>query len=187
MSRDIGIRFLDLFQDSKSLGKDALKFAKTFSIGVKHNDVTTVGTREDYFRVGMILAEYGQSIKDFGSENDALEAVRHLCAKNRAEHHYEEKPGPLDEKYTSFSHFWFVMSMGKTQEHKQTVSKNLEQKVDLKNLAQFEEAKLFTEGVGLNTERSASSVQVEHTKADGLDKKNELLKQPYLDRFLLRN
>ena len=63
MSYDIGIRFLDLFQDNKSFGKDALKFAKTFSMGVKHNDVTTVGTKEDYFPMGQILAEYGQSLK----------------------------------------------------------------------------------------------------------------------------
>ena len=181
MSHDIGIRFLDLFQDNKNLGKDALKFAKTFSIGVQHNDVTTVGTKEDYFPMDQILAGYGQRLKDFTNESDALDAVRHLCAKNRAEHHYEEKPEMLDEKYRTFNRFWFVMSMGKTQEHKQTVSKNLDQQVDLKNLAQLEEAKLFMEGMGLTTEKPTSSVQVEHTKADGLEKKNELLKQPHLD------
>ena len=97
MSYDIGIRFLDLFQDSKNLGKDSLKFIKTFSIGVQHNDVTEVGTQEDYFSMGQILAEYGQSIKDFASEGDALEAVRHLCAKNAEEHQYEAKPEKLDE------------------------------------------------------------------------------------------
>ena len=162
MSYDIGIRFLDLFQDNKSLGQDASKFVKTFSMG-------------------QILAECGQSLKDSTNECDALEAVRHLCAKNRAEHHYEEKPEMLDKKYPGFSGSWFVKSMCKTQEYVQTVSKNLGQQVDLKNLAQLEEAKLFMEGMGLNKEKSTSRVQVEHPKADGLTKKNELLKQPHLD------
>ena len=129
MSYDIGIRFLDLFQDNKSLGRD-------------NNDVTTVGTREDYFPMDQILAGYGQTLKDFTNESDALEAVRHLCAQNRAEHHYEEKPEMLDEKYPTCNGFWFVMSTGKTQEHAQTVSKNQEQQVDLENLAQLEEAQL---------------------------------------------
>ena len=164
---------MDLFQDNKNLGKDSLKFAKTFSIGVQHNDVTTVGTKEDYFPMGQILAQYGQSIKDFASEGEALEAVRHLCAKNREEHQYEEKPEKLDEKYTGFSRFWFVMSMGKTAEHKQTETKNLEQQVDLKNIAQLEEAKVFMEGMGFNEERSVSSVQVEHAKAGELKKKRK--------------
>ena len=181
MSYDIGIRFSDLFQDNKNLGKDALKFVKTFSIGVQHNDVTTVGTKEDYFPMGQILAQHGQSIKDFASEGDALEAVRHLCAKNREEHQYEEKPEKLDEKYTGFNRFWFVMSMGKTAEHKQIETKNLEQQVDLKNIAQLEEAKVFMEVMGFNEERSVSSVQVEHAKAGELKNKNELLKQPHLD------
>ena len=171
MSCDIGIGFLDLFQDNKNLGKDSLKFVKTFSIGVQHNDVTTVGTKEDYFPMGQILAAYGQSIKDFPSEGDALEAVRHLCAKNREEHFYEEKPERLDEKYPAFSRFWFVMSMGKTEEHKQTESKHLDQQVDLKNLAQLEEAKVFMEGMGFNAERSGSTVQVENAKASELKKK----------------
>ena len=127
MSYDIGIRFLDLFQDTKNLGKDALKFGETFVMGVKHNDVTTVGTRENYFPMDQILAGYGQRLKDFTNESDALEAVRHLCAKNRAEHHYEEKPEMLDEKYPTCNGLWFVMSMGKTQEHAQTVSKNLQE------------------------------------------------------------
>ena len=158
MSYDIGIRFLDLFQDNKSLGRD-------------DNDVTTVGTSEDYFPMDQILAGYGQRLRDFTNESDALEAGRHLCAKNCAEHHYEMKPEMLDEKCPAPNGFCAVMSMGKTLEHAQTVSKNQEQQVDLKNPAQLQQAQLFVEGLGLNTERPTSSVQVEHTKADGLEKK----------------
>ena len=188
MSHDIGMRFLDLFQDNKSLGKDALKFAKTFQMSVDHNDVTTVGTKEDYFSMGTILAEYGQGIKDFSNIQEALSAVRHLCALNRAAHEYEEKSEHLDETFPQFSKFFFVMSQGKVQEHKQVVGKKLDQRVDVKNLAQLTEAKLFMEGMGFQeSQPGQSSVQVENAKASELKKLVELLKLSYLCGTIIRH
>ena len=182
MSHDIGIRFLELFQDNKLLGKDSLKFAKTFNMSVEHNDVTTMGTQEDFFPVGKILESYGQTLRDFTSIEDALTAVRHLCVKNREEHQYDEKPEYVDDKFPAFSKFFFVMSKGKVQEHKQVVQKKLEQTVDLKNIAQLEEAKIFMEGMGYNSvgEAAPSGVKVENAKAIELKKNVELLKFSHL-------
>ena len=176
MSHDIGTRFLDLFQDSKSLGKDALKFVKTFAMSVSHTDSTTVGTKEDFWPMGKILEHYGQSLKDYPNTDDALAAVRHLCALNREEHGYSEKPEQLDDKFPSFSKFWFVMGQGKTCLHTSNVEKKLEQHADIKNLAQLEETKLFLEGMGFKDEADKSSVQVENAKAGETKKLVELLK-----------
>ena len=176
-----GIRFLDLFQDNKNTGKDSLKFTKTFQMSVEHKDVSTVGTKEDYFPMGVILGAYGQTLNDFQSVDDALAAVRHLCGLNRDEHMYEEKPEKLDEKFPQFSRFWFVMSEGKKQEHKQEVMKHLEQHADIKNVAQLDEAKLFMEGMGFKSvEPGTDGVQVENAKACELKRNVELLKLSHL-------
>ena len=185
MSHDIGIRFLDLFQDNKNLGKDALKFAKNFQMAVTHNDVITVGTKEDYLSIGQILGLYGQTIKDFESTEKALEAVRHLCALNRQQHCYDEKPEQVDDKFLIFSKFFFVIGQGKTCLHTSDVQQKLQQDVDLKNLQQLEEAKLFMEGMGFKDEADKSSVQLENVKAGEAKKLVELLKCPYLDWTIL--
>jgi len=148
---------------------------------VTHDDVTTVGTKEDWYPMGVILQSFGQKVSDFSDTNEALGAVRHLCAQNQQEHGYGEKPELLDDKFPQFSRFWFVMSLGKKQENKQNVKKQLEQHVDLKNLKQLEEAKVFMEGMGYKEgEPSSSSVQLENAKAMDLKKEVELLKSSYL-------
>lgn len=84
--RLLSLRFLDLFQDSRCLGKDALKFAKSFQIAVGHQDNTTVDTKEDWFPMGDILKLFGSNANDYKDVGEALSATRHLCALNRAEH-----------------------------------------------------------------------------------------------------
>ncbi len=111
------IRFLELFQDNKSLGKDALKFVQNFNMSVDHQDTTRVGKKADYHPMGFILKEFGQGVHDFKTMDEAVAAVRHLCAKNIQEHGYEEKPEILDEKFPQFSRFWHVWSLGKVEEH----------------------------------------------------------------------
>jgi hypothetical protein len=187
MSHDIGIRFLDPFQDNKALGEDALKFAKEFHMSVEHNDATTVVTNEDFFPIGQILDLYGQTIKDVKSTEDALDAVRHVCALNREEHGYAEKPENVDEKFPIFNRFWFVMGQGKISLHTQEVQKKLEQHVDLKNLAQLEAAKLFMEGMGFSDKVPESSMQVENAKATDVKKSVQLLRCSYLGWIILRN
>ena len=172
-----------MFQDNKSLGKDALKFAKSFGMSVEHTDDTLVGHKEDYFPMGKILETFGMGLKDFKTNEDALEAVRHLCEENKKEHGYEEKPELLDPKFPQFSRFWFVMSLGKDKVHKQSVTKKLEQKSDLKSIKQLEEGKCFMEGVGWEEpkdEPGKPSGQVENAKAADLKKAVELLKPPYM-------
>ena len=92
LSYDFGMRFLDLSQDNKNCGKDSLKFMKTFGMSVDHSDVTTVGTKEDYYPLGSIFEAYGKRLQDFGRTEEASVAVRHLCSVNRTEHSYEERP-----------------------------------------------------------------------------------------------
>ena len=172
-----------MFQDNKSLGKDALKFAKSFKMGVEHTDDTAVGNKEDWYPMGKILEAFGMGFKDFKTNEEALEAVRHLCAQNRKEHGYDVKQELLDETYPQFSRFWFVMSLGKKKVHKQSVSKQLLQNTDLKNLKQLEEAKLFMEGMGFDEvkdEPGKASGHVENVKAADLKKAVEMLKRPYM-------
>ena len=68
------------------------------------------------------------------------------------------------------------------QEHKQVVAKKLEQTVDLKNLAQLEEAKVFMEGMGYNLVDDGAP-KVENAKAIELKKTVELLKFSHLILF----
>ena len=90
------MRFLELFEDNKPLGKNSLKFAKTFTISLSHDSVTEVGHKEDYFTVGQILREHGQEIRDFENPKAALAAVRHLCKKNAKDQGYNPKPEAID-------------------------------------------------------------------------------------------
>jgi hypothetical protein len=169
-------RFLGLFEDNKKLGKDALKFSKHFKMHVEHMDTTVVGTMEDYYPMGRILQEYGQTVGDFKNDGDALEAVRYLCARNQAEHGYENKPEGLDEKFPRFSKFWFVFSKGKSSEHSSQIAKKLDQDTDIKNLEQLQQAKIFMEGLGFQEEAASSTVQVENEKSVELKKATELVK-----------
>ena len=172
-----------MFQDNKTLGKESLKFVKTFKVAVEHTDDTSVGHNEDWFPMGKILEFFGQGVKDFKTMDEALEAVRYLCAENRREHGYEEKPELLDDKFPQFSKFWYVKSLGKDKIHKQSVHKRLEQASDLKNPAQLEQGKMFMEGMGFDEppdEPSKLTGQVENAKAADLKKVVELLKPPYL-------
>ena len=173
------LRFLSLFEDSKDKGKDALKFAATFTIMVRHEDTVSVGRSEDYFPIGKILAHHGQSVSDFKTVKDAIKAVRHLCKLNKAEFGFEEKPEGLDEVYPQFSKFWYVFSAGKTTTNTSTQSKELEQSADLKNIKQLEQAKIFMEGLGFNGDAVAdTTVTVANVKFDEVQKKRSCLRVP---------
>ena len=163
------------------MGKDALKFAKTFHVKVNHEDTTEVGTKEDYYPMGYILSQHGQSVQDYKDVEGALVAVRHLCTKNQEEHGYapEDKPEIVDEQFPEFSKFWYVFSLGKTETHTSTVGKKLEQDTDLKTLKQLDEAKCFMEGVGFSESAGPSTVHIENVKWQDLQKQVELVKLPY--------
>ena len=173
------LRFLTLFQDNKQLGRDSLKFAKTFHCKVDHEDSTVVGSKEDWYTAGTILKEHGFSFSEFDTVEKALAAVRHLCKKNQEGFGYEPKAESIDEAYPQFSKFWFVFSLGKTEQHTSTVGKKLEQETDLKNLEQLEQAKIFMEGIGFQGDTGASQVKIENVKYQELQKTVEMLKMPY--------
>ena len=177
---NIYIRFLDLFQDNKGLGKDALKFVKTFKLAVDHTDTTAFGSNEDWYPMGKILHHFGQSVSDFTTMDECLAAVRHLCAENRRQQGYEEKPEAIDEKFPQFSRFWFVFSLGVKKVHTQNVVKKLEGIADLKTVAQLEQGKMFMEGMGFDEGVASGSGQIENEKAAELKKALELLKLSYL-------
>ena len=90
------MRFLQIFQENKHLGRDALKFTKTFSVSVVHDDVTKIATKEDWFPMGTILGHYGSKVPDYKDMEAALTAVRHLCAKHQQEHGYEPKQEDIE-------------------------------------------------------------------------------------------
>ena len=172
-----------MFQDSKNLGKDQLKFAKTFKTSIVHTERTMIGTQEDYMAAGHILQSFGQSFSDFESDEKALDAVRHLCRLNRAEHGYEEKQENIDAAYPRFSKFWFVFSKGKEVQQHQDTQKTLAQSTDLKTLAQLESAKVFMEGLGFD-DVGETTATIENAKAGELKKSLELLKMTWLSNNL---
>jgi len=175
----LNIKFLQLFQDNKHLGKDALKFAKAFSMSVTHDDSNTI-----VFPIGVILKHFGQSVQDFATMDECLAAVRHLCAENTRFQGGDEKPEVIDEKHPQFSRMWFVFSLGLKKVHTQKTEKKLEGVSDLKNLAQLEQAKVFMEGMGLDDPgASGSGAKIEGEKAGELKKNLELWKLSYLAHY----
>ena len=177
----LNIRFLTLFQDNKGQGKDALKFSKTFSINITHDDEHKTGSEEDYYPMGAILGKFGKKISDYKTTDDALAAVRHLVKENQIYNTHDDKPEQIDEKYPEFSRFWYVFSNGLTKTHTQNTQKKLEGVGDLKTVAMLEQGKMFMEGLGFNEELVAGDgAKIENAKAEELKKKLELLKLSYL-------
>ena len=158
------------------MGKDSIKFAKTFQVSLTHTDTCTVGSVEDYYPMGTILEKFGYSVQDFETVDKAMAAVRHLCEKNREEHGYGVKAEILDEKFPQFSRFWFVESKGKQESHTQHTVKKLEQEGEIKNLAQLQQAKMFMEGRGCAEGSGESSVKIENLKHVEIMKCVELMK-----------
>ena len=181
----LNIRFLQLFQDNKELGKFANTFfAKTFSMELTNEHTIQIETKEDYYPIGVILKHFGQSVSDFKTMDECMAAVRHLCAENRKFQGGDEKPEIIDAKYPQFSRMWFIFSLGLTKTHTQKTEKRLEGVTDLKNLAQLEQAKVFMEGMGIeDDENPQSGAQIEGEKTGELKKTLELLKLSYLAHY----
>ena len=176
------LRFLAAFQDNKHLGKDALKFAKTFNMGVKHEEKVKIGSREDMYTASYILTELGMPWAQWGSAQEALDAVKHLQTENARIHGYEKKMN-LNEEFPMFSQFWYVFAEGKQKSTEQIIRKELSQDTDLKNVGQLEAAKLAFELHGFDdgaAELGDSSASVENAKAAEVKKLCELIKLSYL-------
>ncbi len=142
-------RFLELFQADKGLGKDALKFVKEFHMTVSCDTATTIAFNEDYYSMGEILDKFGKRMSEFPSVDDALTAVRHLCAINQAEYEYEKKAERIDEEFPEYSKFWYRFSKGKYDENKTTCSNVLRQRSEINTSRQLEQSKLIMESVAL--------------------------------------
>jgi hypothetical protein len=178
----LNIRFLNLFQDNKGQGKDALKFAKTFSISIQHNDQHKTGSEEDYYPMGTILWKFGKRLSDYKTTEEALAATRHLVKENQVYNaDTSNKPEMIDEKFPEFSKFWYVFSKGLQKTHTQNTEKKLEGVGDLKTVAMLEQGKMFMEGLGFNeVPVDGDGAKIENAKAADLKKKLELLKLSYL-------
>jgi hypothetical protein len=142
-------RFLELFKAGKALGKDGLKFTKNFQMEVSCDTATTIAFNEDYYPMGEILDKFGKRMSEFPSVDDALTAVRHLCAINQAEYEYEKKAERIDEEFPEYSKFWYRFSKGKHDENKTTCSNVLRQCSGIKTRRHSEQAKLIMEGAAL--------------------------------------
>ena len=142
-------RFLEIFEAGKALGKDGLKFMKDFQMKVSCDTATTIAFNEDYYSMGEILDKFGKRMSEFPSVDDALTAVRHLCAINEAEYEYEKKAERIDEEFPEYSKFWYRFSKGKHDENKTTCSNVLRQRSEINTSRQLEQSKLIMESVAL--------------------------------------
>jgi hypothetical protein len=149
-------RFLELFEAGKALGKDGLKFMKNFQMKVSCDTATTIAFNEDYYSMGEILDKFGKRMSEFPSVDDALTAVRHLCAINQAEYEYEKTAERIDEEFPEYSKFWYRFSKGKYDENKTTCSNVLRQLSDIKTWRQLEQSKLIMEGASKLTMEGAA-------------------------------
>ena len=133
---------------------------------VTAEDTTEVGSNEDYFPAGKILQEHGFKWKDFKDSEEALERVRHLCARNQNDYGYEPKAEMIDDVYPEFSKFFFCFSLGKKQLHLGSQNKELSGSSGLKDIKQLEQAKAFFEGLGFDGDGAAeeSTVKIENAK-----------------------
>ena len=165
-----------MFQDNKNQGKDALKFAKTFKLSIKHLDNTKIGHQSDWYPLGIILERNGKRLSDYDNNiPEAIKAATYLSKKNAKDTGYEFKEPVLDDEYPEFSKFFFVFSMGKEETHNSSTEKMLDGSCDLNSLQKLEMAKGFLEGIGFN-ETGDSKVEIENVKMTELKKEVELIK-----------
>ena len=122
---------------------------KNFQMKVSCDTATTIAFNEDYYSMGEILDKFGKRMSEFPSVDDALTAVRHLCAINQAEYEYEKKAERIDEKFPEYSKFWYRFSKGKHDENKTTCSNVLRQRSEIKTWRHLEQARLIMEGAAL--------------------------------------
>ena len=175
-------RFLNFFNNDKHLGKDALKFHKSFEVTVKHADVTSVGGVEDMYPMNVILEKCGgRKVHEYPSVDHAITHVRHLCAINQRDYGYEAKEEAIDEVYPQFSKFWYKCSLGKEEKNISSQSKELVAKGEVKTLGQLSAAKVFMEGMGFDEaadQADDSSVKIESVLYAELKQRVELLRLP---------
>ena len=175
-------RFLTFFKNDKHLGKDGLKFHKTFEVSVQHRDVTSVGCVEDMFPMNTILKTCGgRQVHEYPSVDHAITHVRHLCAINQREYGYEAKEEKIDEVFPEFSKFWYRFSLGKEEKNIATQSKELTAKGDVKTTTQLAAAKIFMEGLGFDDtadQADDSTVVIESALYTELKQKVQLLRLP---------
>ena len=175
-------RFLNFFNNDKHLGKDALKFHKSFEVTVKHADVTSVGGVEDMYPMNTILEKCGgRRVHEYPIVEEAMAHVRHLCAINQRDYGYAAKEEAIDEAYPEFSKFWYKFSLGKEEKNISTQSKELVAKGDVKTIGQLHATKVFMEGMGFDEtadQADDSSVKIESVLYAELKQKVELLRLP---------
>ena len=175
-------RFLNFFNNDKHLGKDALKFHKSFEVTVKHADVTSVGGVEDMYPMNTILERCGgRKVHEYPSVGDAMTHVKHLCTINQQDWGYAAKDPLIDENFPEFSKFWFKFSLGKEEKNISTQQKELSAKGDVKTVGQLAATKIFMEGMGYDEtaeQPDDSSVVIESALYVELKQKVELLRLP---------
>ena len=171
-------RFLACFQDNKSLGKDALKFTRAFAMQVNNTDIVSLAETANWYSIGTILETEGikGGIQDYPNFEEALGAVRHLCAINRAMHNYDEQPEQLDATRPEFSRFWYVIRGAKTSVVQDITQKHLKQECVLKEGQTKQVQDLFLEGMGYQDTGTSTVVVIQSAKSIELDKALELIK-----------
>ena len=171
-------RFLACFQENKGKDKDALKFVKTFSMKVKNTETVQLSQNAKWCSIGTILECEGikGGFQDYDNFEEALAAVRHLCAINRETHRYDEQPEQLDATHPEFSRFWYVIQGAKTSVVEDLTEKQLKQECDLKDGQTKQVQDMFMEGMGYQDTDTSTVVAIKSAKSIELDKALELIK-----------
>ena len=169
-----------MFEEHKDKKGNGIKTMKEFLVQITHTETVSTGSIEDWMTMGRILKEHGLGMKDFKDEQEALAAVRHICAQNAEQHNYTPKEESLDDKFMVFSKFWYVIDKGRDSTSTGTTNKTMQATGQIKNAAQLAEGMVFMEGLGFQDTKAIGEPQVVNVKAEALGKQLELLKTSYL-------
>lgn len=169
-----------MFEDHKDKKGNGIKTMKDFLVQINHTETVSTGSIEDWMTMGRILKEHGLGMKDFKNEQEALAAVRHICAQNAEQHNYAPKEEALDDKFMVFSKFWYVIDKGRDSTSTGSTLKLMKATGQIKNAAQLAEGMVFMEGLGFQDDKEIGEPKIENVKAEALGKQLELLKTSYL-------
>lgn len=146
------MRFLRAFTaNGGGKGPGALKFVFSFTGSIVHQEDVVMGNTEDYYSVGEILGQFGKSLSDFSTPQQALEDAQYIVAKNLEENGCDSNTHPpqIDNERPEYSKLWFIKSDGKKTSWLSRTKKELTGEADnLKDIKAIEEGLTFMEGIG---------------------------------------
>ena len=145
---------------------------------LQNTETVSLAETANWYSIGTILETEGikGGLQDYENFEEALGAVRHLCAINRERHRYDEQPEQLDAKRPEFSRFWYVIRGAKTSVTQTETQKHLKQECVLKEGQTKQVQDLFMEGMGYQDTGTSTVVVIKSAKSIELEKALEQIK-----------